>query len=190
MIIGIDLDEVLAEFLSAVIEYHNFTYKTELTKKQFKSYSFWKIWGGTMDGAIQKIYDFHKTYYFKNIKPVTGAIKALTILKQDNDLFVITARQNNIKKETKEWVNQYFPNLFSGIYLGNHFSQNGDAIAKSKICDDLAVEVMIEDSIENAIDCISPKRRVFLFDRPWNQQAELPPEISRVFSWKEIAKAI
>ena len=96
MKIGIDLDEVLAEFLSAVIEYHNFTYKTALTKNQFRSHLYWKTFGGTVDGAVQKVRDFYKTDYFKNVKPVAGAIKALPILKQDNDLFIITARPNEI----------------------------------------------------------------------------------------------
>jgi len=190
MKIGIDLDGVLAELLSAIIEYHNVTYKTELAQKQFKSHGFWKTWGGTRDEAIQKLRDFYQTNYFKNIKPVSGAIKALSNLKQNNDLFVITARPNEIIKDTKKWLNQYYPNFFSGTYFANHCPQSGSEIPKSQICDELEIEVMIEDSIENALDCAGLKRRVLLFDRPWNQQAELPSGISRVLSWKEILKTI
>ena len=190
MKIGIDLDEVLAELLSAVIEYHNFAYKTAFTKNQFRSHLYWKTLDGTKDEVIRKVRDFYKTDYFKNVKPVAGAIKALPILKQDNDLFIITARPNEILEDTKEWVDRYFPNLFSGIYLANHFPQSGASIAKSQICDELEIEVMIEDSIESALDCAGLKRRVLLFDCPWNQQAELPSGISRVLSWKEILKTI
>jgi len=43
MKIGIDLDEILAEFLTAAIQYHNNIYNTNFTKEQFHSYKFWEV---------------------------------------------------------------------------------------------------------------------------------------------------
>ena len=56
MKIGIDLDQVLADLLPALIEFHNFTYGTVLTEKQFNSDKFWEVWGGTREEAIKKVY--------------------------------------------------------------------------------------------------------------------------------------
>ena len=190
MKIGIDLDEILADSLPALIEYHNATYGTSLTREQFHSYKFWEIWGGTREEAIQKIYDFFKTPYFRNIRPVTGSQKAISILKQNNDLFVITARQDDVAKATKGWINKHFPNAFSGIYFANHYSQKGEPKTKKEICDPLELDILIEDSLDYALECYNPSRKVLLLDCPWNKNSELPQGIHRVHSWKEIVDFI
>jgi len=92
MLIAIDLDEVLAEFIDSFIEFHNAVYGTNLTRNNFFSYKFWEAWGGTRKEAINKVYEFHKTPYFKNIKPVEGAIEGVKKIGKKNKLIVITSR--------------------------------------------------------------------------------------------------
>ena len=190
MKIGIDLDEVLADFLTALLKYHNATYGTNLKREQFLSYGFWKTWGGTRDEAIQKVYDFHKTPYFKNIQPVACAKKAISSLKQNNDLLIVTSRQNSVENETREWVDKHFPNAFADICFANHYSQGGAEKTKSQICNETKIELLIEDSVGYALECFSSKRKVFLLDCPWNQSSELPQGIRRFSSWDKIVKAI
>jgi len=190
MKIGIDLDEVIADFLPALIEYHNTTYGTHLNREQFQSYKFWENWGGTREEAIQKVYDFHQTPYFKNIKPVMGVQETIDILKQNHELFVITSRQDKVAEATKEWIAQHFPNTFSGVYFANHYSQTGEPITKNKICDSLGIDIMIEDSPEYALECFQPNRKIFLINCPWNKDTDLPEEVFRVNSWEEILNNI
>ncbi len=190
MKIGIDLDEVLADFLSALIEYHNATYGTSLVREQFQSYRFWETWDGTREETIQKVYDFHKTPYFRNMKPVIGSQEAVGILKQNNDLFVVTSRQNDIVETTREWIAKHFPDIFSGVFFANHYSQNGSSITKRQICDSVGVDVLIEDSPEYALECLDAKRKVLLLDCPWNRYSELPRGTYRVNSWDEIIENI
>ncbi len=191
MKIGIDLDEVLADFLPALIEYHNATYGTFLAREQFQSYKFWEVWGGTREDAIQKVYDFHKTSYFKNIKPVVGSQEAVGILKQNNDLVVITSRQDDVTKATKNWIAQYFSDIFSDIYFANHYSQNGGSTTKRQICDSAGIDLLIEDSPEYALECLDSRRKVLLLDCPWNKRSsELPHGIYRVNSWNDILNSI
>ncbi|MBN2880651.1 hypothetical protein JXM83_01240 [Candidatus Woesearchaeota archaeon] len=190
MKIGIDLDEVLADFLSTLIEYHNINYGTSLIREQFKSYRFWETWGGTREDAIQKVYDFYQTPYFKNIKPVLDSQKAVDILKLNNDLVVVTSRQNDIAEATREWIAQHFPNTFSEVYFANHYSQNGSSTTKKQICDSLGVDVLIEDSLEYSLECLNINRKIMLLNCPWNISSELPKEIYRVNSWKNIINSI
>jgi len=158
--------------------------------EQFHSYYFWEIWGGTKEEAIQKVYDFHKTDYFKNIQPLEDAKIACTELKKNHELFVITSRQNDVIDATREWVDKYFPSIFSGIHFTNHFAQNGTSVTKKEICDNLAIDILIEDNLKFATECVTPKRHVLLFDYPWNQNSDLPKGIIRVYSWKEILEEI
>ena len=190
MKIGIDLDEVLADFLLAVIKYHNLTYGTKLKRSQFLSYGLWKTWGGTEDEATQKLCDFYETPFFKNIQPVPSARKAIFTLKQNNDLFIITSRKNDIAETTQKWINKYFPNIFTEIYFANNYFQGGDSKTKAQICDEIGIDILIEDSMEYALECVNSKRKIFLLDCPWNQYPELPQGIRRFLSWDEIVQAI
>jgi uncharacterized HAD superfamily protein len=190
MKIGIDLDEVLGSFMEDLIRFHNNKYKTSYKLENFFSYKFWNVWGGTKEEAIQKVYDFHEIKYFKEIKPIKDAQESIKKLKENNELFIITSRQNDVIEQTKEWVEKYFPNTFSNIYFTNHFSQNGDSITKKEVCDELDINILIEDSLEYSLECIKPKRKIFLLDYPWNKSETLPKEIERVYSWKEIIERI
>ncbi len=182
MNIGIDLDDVFADFMTALIEYHNATHNTSLTKQQFKTYRFWETWGGTREEAIQEVYNFHKTPYYENIKPIEGTQEAIKILKENNKLFIITSRQDCVIEQTKKWIEKHFPNTFAEIYFTNHYSQNGNPTrTKKEICDEIGIDILIEDSLDYAKECINPNRQIFLINAPWNQTEEkLPKEIIRV----------
>jgi uncharacterized HAD superfamily protein len=186
MKIGVDLDEVLADYLSAVIDFHNASFGSSLKKEDFVSYKFWEIWGGTVDEAIDKIYEFNKTDFFKKIKPVPGSQEVLDVLKQNHELFVITSRQQDFANETKAWLDEHFPGVFQGVHFTNKYSKSGESRSKLSVCDELEIDVLIEDSLDYALECLNEKRKVFLLDYSWNQSTDLPEKISRVDSWPEI----
>ena len=189
MRIEVDLDEILADYLSAVIEFHNKKYHTALKKSDFFSYRFWEVWGGNREEAIQKVYDFYQTPEFKNVQPVAGAIEAIKKLKENHDLFIITSRTDDLLAETKEWIDKHFKDLFAQIVLTNHYSQTGESRKKSDFCDSLQIDIFIDDSPEYAQECFDGKRKVFLFDYPWNQDLNMPG-ITRVSGWAEALKMI
>lgn len=186
MKIGIDLDDVLGQFIPALIEFHNNKYGTDIKFEKFNSYKFWEVWGGNMEEAIQKVYDFHKTPYFKNIKTIDGAEEVLNRLKENNELYIVTSRQEDVIKETEEWVDKNFPKIFKKIYFTNQYSRSGIETTKQKVCDDLDMDILIEDNLKYAEECSRPDRKIFLFDKPWNQSEKLPPNVKRIYSWKEI----
>jgi len=190
MKIAIDIDEVLGQFMKSLIEFHNNEYKTNFKLEDFFSYNFWNVWGGTKEEAIEKVYKFHKTDFFKNIKPVTDSQESVKKLKENNKLFIITSRQNDVIEETKSWIQNNFPDTFSDIYFTNHFSKNGNSKTKKEICDLLDIDILIEDSLEYSLECVKQNRKIFLLDYPWNKSNSLPKEITRFYSWKEIMEKI
>lgn len=186
MKIGVDLDEVLAQFLPALIKYHNEKYKTEFTLGQFRSYLYHETWGGTLEEAIKKVGDFHESDYVSKIKPVSGSQDAIRNLSNKHDLYVITSRHIKHKEETLLWLKEHFPKSFKGVHFSSHLSKNYDDKQKSHICDELEIDIMIEDGLGFATECHHPDRHVFLLDYPWNQHHTLPEGIERVYSWGEI----
>jgi len=187
MKIGVDLDDVLSQSTPALIKFHNNTYGTSLKIKDLKTY-IWETWSETLKEALQKIEDFHKTPYFKNIKPIKGAKEVLEKLKKNNEIYIITARGDDIKKATEKWVENHFPNTFSKIYFTDEFLQENAEVTKGTVCNSIGIDVFIEDNLEYALECAGPNRKVYLLDYPWNQTDELPEGVKRVYSWKEIGE--
>ena len=190
MNIAIDIDEVLAQFLQAVIDYHNNTYNTNLTTDQFHTYHFWDTWGGTRQEAIDKVADFARSDYFPKIKPVEGAQEAIQILNQNHTLTVITARPETMEKETRLWLNTYFPKTFDQIFFTNHWTDECETRSKGDICNLVNADLLIEDNLDYAHDCLNGKRKVLLFNHPWNQSDDLPDSITGVQSWSEALEHI
>lgn len=185
MNIGIDMDEVLAEFLDSVIEFHNYEFKTNYTKQDFFSYNYWEVWGGTYEEMLNKMELFYRSDYYKNIRPVNGSKEALIKLKSNgHKLFVITSRQIKFERETVSWLNKYFPEVFTSILFGNHFSTSGKPIPKSLLCKKVGVDLMIDDSLEYIKDCSDSGIISILFDKPWNRSHSMDG-VKRIYSWQD-----
>jgi len=198
MKIGCDLDEVLADFLGALMRFHNDKYNTQLKKADFKSYSFWEVWGGTKEQTIEKVDNFFTTNYFKNMQTIYGARDGIDFLKKNHELAIITSRPQHIAEQTIDWIKKYYPNSFSGIFFSQSIIRNiperGGDSRKTKLdfCNELELDIMIEDSLDFAKQCVTNKRQVYLLDTgyPYNQVKELPRGITRVYSWAELTKRI
>jgi 5'(3')-deoxyribonucleotidase len=189
MKIGIDLDDVLSESTAALIEFHNNTYGTNYKMSDLKNYV-WEVWSDTLNKSIEKIEKFNRTAYLKNIKPIPRVRKILEKIKKNNELYIITGRADDITKETEEWVKKYYPNIFSKIFFTNQFSLDAISTTKKIMCNNLDLDILVEDNLENAIECSAPNRKIYLLDYPWNQTEKLPEGIKRVNSWKEIGENI
>ena len=191
MRIGIDLDEVIANTLTAVINFHNEKYGTDFKENNFSSYRFWETWGGTRDEAIRKVHEFYVTDHFANVRPVAGSIDAVDKLKENgHELFIITGRQENIIKETEKWIKKHFPEVFSGVHFANTYGLTGSKMKKGTICEQLGIEIMVEDDIIYASELAESGIKVFLFDRPWNKDHAVGDNIERVSSWEDVVNKI
>mgnify|MGYP006286362713 CR=1 FL=1 len=190
MRIGVDLDEVLADYLNAVLKYYNFTKGTDLKWEDFFSYDFWKVWGGTVEEMIDELYAFYQSSYFKSMGLVKGAKEGIAELRKDNELFIITSRQDDISEVTRNWVEENFPGVFAGVYFVNNYSRTGQRRTKVEVCDQLKIEVLLEDQTKYALECVSDNRKVVLFDYPWNQELDQREGIYRVADWPEAIEVI
>lgn len=187
MKIAIDIDDVLADFVTSLCRFHNDKYGTSLTRENFHSYRVSEVWGGTDEEAISKIFEFHDSRYFRDIAPVDGSIEAINNLSKRFDLAVLTSRHRKFEPETVEWLETYFHGAFTNkIYFShNSYADFGNTKRKSDFCMEINIAFLIEDSLEYAKECRRTGTRVYLFDRPWNRKEE-PTGITRVKNWQEI----
>ncbi|KAG0241337.1 hypothetical protein B0O80DRAFT_434960 [Mortierella sp. GBAus27b] len=199
-VIAVDLDEVLAKTLVAVAEFHNDTYGTSLVMDDFISYDCSKVWGGTREESIAKWRLFFDSPYFHKVEPVEGSLETLKLLKSRRySLVIVTARQQFVADLTKKFVDRHYPGIFESIYFANHFLTEEEkrtfvSKPKSVICRDVHAQLLIDDSIENAMEVAKAGIPVLLFDLKgsykWNKIPDghppLSDKITRVTSWKEI----
>ncbi|GJJ76606.1 hypothetical protein EMPS_08965 [Entomortierella parvispora] len=198
-VIAVDLDEVLAKTSLAIADWHNVTYGTTLTLTDFISYDYTKIWGGTREESINKWRTFFDSPYFLKVEPVEGSLETLKLLKSRRfSLVIVTARQQFVADLTKKFVDRHYPGIFESIYFANHFLTEQEKMTfiskpKSVICRDVHAQLLIDDSLENAIEVSKAGIPVLLFDLngsyKWNKLAdgqELPEKVTRVKSWKDV----
>jgi len=195
MRIGIDLDEVLCEFVQGLIKFHNFKYGSNLVFEDFFSFSFEKVWGGSFEEVLVKIGEYHESSFFLNIVPVNGAIDSVNELRKTHDLFIITARWHSVRDKTLTWLNKYFDGAFKDVVFVNHWAKEGGEKSKGDVCDELDLDLFIDDFAPYAVDCYRKRksgsfRKVILFNKPWNKNEELPRGIIRVNSWAECVHSI
>ncbi|KAF9343586.1 hypothetical protein BGX26_005501, partial [Mortierella sp. AD094] len=113
-------------------------------------------------------------------------------------LVIVTARQQFVADLTKKFVDRHFPGIFESIYFANHYLTEQEKLTfvskpKSVICRDVHAQLLIDDSLENAVEVAKAGIPVLLFDLQgsykWNKLNDgdkLPDKVTRVKSWKEV----
>jgi phosphoserine phosphatase len=154
MIIAVDLDEVLGQFIPRLALFYNanasrfpFTIPASLEPAQFFSYRFSDVWGGDDRQSIAIVEAFFESALFKGGLPlVPGAVEGVKALKDaGHDLVIVTSRQLFLEEVTRRWVQANFPaDTFSSVAFGNHWGRSGVKTSKSDLCRELNAELIIE----------------------------------------------
>ena len=106
MIIAIDIDAVLADFLSQFLQYRNDTYKTEHKREDFYTYEWYKVFAEPHDTMYKILYDFFNSEYMAKIEPMPGAIAGVNRLKREHTLNIVTSRPKMITEASFFLINQ------------------------------------------------------------------------------------
>ena len=182
MNIGIDIDDTISKSIEKTEEYAK-EYTETILKRDFKinykEIDFLKRYNWT----IEEDNEFLKEYYKKilqNAELKEDANKVIEILHKTNKIYIITAREDEVKEITLKWLERN--NI---IYDKIFFKQ----IDKKDIVKDLEIDVFIDDSFENCVSVAKDGTKTFIVDTKINQGLE-DDNISRVYSWNEIYEKI
>jgi len=186
MKLAVDLDDIVGDFLTNFILFHNKEYGSTLKREDFHNYLYNEILKLSIEETKVRMHKFYDSNLCKEILPMPGSLTALPLLKKKGvKLFLITGRHNSIVDKTKEWVEENFPNIFSDIYHTSAHETNGLKVKKSKVCLDLGAKTIIEDDWMHITDCASKGIKVMVYNHPWNQRV-LPFGAKRFLGWKGI----
>ncbi len=187
MLIACDIDGVLCDIVTPLLEFNNDTYGTDLTRDQIIQYELEYAFKCSQTEALRRVNEFYDSSYFDRIRPLEGARKGIGYIGDEHDIVIITSRTNRISKKTSKWLQEYFPDRFGDVLHTNLGFEMESNYSKAKLCDELGVDVLIEDCLRYAMECSEFDVRVLLMNQPWNQTSHLSKDIIRMTTWRDIA---
>lgn len=183
MLLAIDLDDVLADSITALINFHNRVFGTRLTIQDHNGWDLDLIWGCSRAEATRRLELFYQSDEYRAIEPLDGAVAAIQTLTEHQRLVVLTAREPfpNLHAETIAWVDQHFAGCFTDIHFSFTTAMHQP---KGKLAKALGVTHAFEDGPRHAMNYHENGIRTILFRRPWN--AHIPANgIAIVETWPE-----
>jgi 5'(3')-deoxyribonucleotidase len=155
-VLALDLDEVLGGFVPALCKWHNRVYGSRFAPRDFFSYTFADVWGGSPSEGQAKVFAFFQSPEFLALEPLAGAQEAVARLSRRFDVHVVTSRQLEIEAETLAWLSRHFEGVISqrNVHFGNHWSRlspDPDAQCASKkskadMCAAISAVALVDDS--------------------------------------------
>jgi 5'(3')-deoxyribonucleotidase len=196
--IAFDLDDVLADFISAFLEWHNQRYNTNICIEDVVDYDLTKSLKLKNElQARNRVHEFFQSDEYIQIKPVEGAVEGIAELSKIYNLIIITSRPYNsdsvsVEELTLEWIHTYFGDSFSGIYFTNQYNIDtnpGDITTKNELCRENNVVLLVEDALHHVKNCLHILcYGAILYARPWNTSGL--SGTPRVESWQELLAKI
>ena len=175
MILCIDIDGVIVNFVEGFIEIVNEIYGIKLTEDDIIYHDLNLVLGISKEDAKKLII---KTLEL-DLSLMPRARESIEILYRDHIINIITARPtelNEIKIFLESKDIQYH-NLYK-MKEGEKYKIN------------TKTDVIVEDNLEEALMWSKRVKKVLLFDHPWNKSINIDKKIERVKNWNEIVENI
>lgn len=184
MRVAVDVDEVLYPMMKQLSKHYNKLHNKKAPIYYPKKYVYSDHFKISNDESKHLVRSFYSSDFHKSTKPIMYSQDVLKKLKRKYDLGIITGRQCYGKDATLEFINEYFYDTFDFIVFTNSYSLYGKEMKKSAACKMMAVDVLIDDSVEQCNDVESVGVCPILFGNySWNQ-TEVP--VSRAYNWREV----
>jgi uncharacterized HAD superfamily protein len=173
MMLGIDLDGTIANWLGQVVRQHNREFGTRLRESDITMWDFLHLtqfsnWPTLLRWAVER-----ECYLKAEGYPL--ATRALRWLAQEggHQIMYLTHRPWAAEKQTATWLAR------RGLFYGG-VSFTSDKTTWS------GIDLWIDDAPHIATRLVEKGQRVLLMDRPWNQEVQQGPLLRRVFTWRQV----
>ena len=186
MKIGIDLDNVLVDYMGGFCRFYNNKEGTNFSINDFESYNIWKTIGGGMWRTIRLVKEFYHSDFFDEIELIDGAEEGLRELSREHSPSVITARFKYYKEKTERFFDERLADIDLRCFFTGFINPKR---RKLKVCKREGIDLMVEDNVGCALAIAKKGIPVLLFERPWNKNGKsegLHENITPVKNWDKI----
>lgn len=191
--IAVDIDDVLAANAETFIRYSNERWGTNLTPDDWTEHwaEMWKVdyeeEQRRRDIIVsEKLFLKHRIY--NEAKPV------LIELKKKYELVIVSSRGPSIQKDTIEWINGHFKDIFTEFHFAKIWGEPLHTIDKLKLTKgellkEIGAGYLIDDQPKHCLAAAEAGIEVLLFgDYGWNRHTKLLANMARVENWQEVKK--
>lgn len=182
MRIGIDFDGVITHTMPAMVAYAARQLDMTLTELECMRPAGPLRLGE--EGYLALIRDTHETPYALTFAPTNGLVDAMTHLRADHELFVVTNRAGAALDRAEEWLAAH--GVRSALAAVVHASTGSGKVEAARR---LKLDVMLDDWPENLGGLDAATRRI-LWSAAYNMDAAIPPRVRRVDGWDSFIEAI
>lgn len=184
MRIGVDVDEVLGEFLRSMLPWLAREHDMRVAWEEMHTYEFYKAWGVEYGRARELIDRFLESDAFKHLDVVPGSRRAIDELAGDHDVYVVTSRPEYVAGVTRWWLDRHYPGFDEVLFTNQHGF--GEATTKHALVEEYGLDVHVDDSPGYASNVVREAGRpAVLFNKPWNVTEDVPRGVHRVDSWDD-----
>ena len=189
MRIGIDIDNCISNFDDTLLKEY-LKHDKELRNTGIINESPEYLRKGMFDWTDEEEKSFYNANiqnFAQKLKPIEDSSHYIKKLKEDkHEIYIITGRNNgeykNPNELTKEWLDKY-----DIVYDRLIFTNAYDKHAKTEVCLENNIDLMIEDSTRISLDLINNGIKVYTMNTRYNQKEKT---LDRVSKWKEIYERI
>ncbi len=169
----LDVDGVLADFVSETLGYLRRTWKLDYTADDITQ---WDICESLklpvhVQEALKR--RWRTIGFCAALEPYAGAKDFVRQLREIGPVICVTSPMN----DSRTWASE------REQWLVNHFGFRLEEVVSIRDKSIVSGDVMIDDSAVNLLTTIAPTR--ILFDRPWNR-ADVALQFTRAHSYQEI----
>jgi uncharacterized protein len=177
MNLGFDIDGVISNFTKQFTDIIQKKYGVALSDSDLYSYEVNLVLGIPKEDIAEIV-----TETLKSDLPLNPSAKeTLDKLAADgHKIYLLTARSEELIQHTSIWLKQKGIPYTEILYL----------IRGKKSFADFSVELVVEDSLEEALELTKKVNHVLLFDQPWNKTKNVKGLIKRVHNWSEVYEEV
>jgi 5'(3')-deoxyribonucleotidase len=191
-IIAVDIDDVLKESASVIIEYSNRRWGMNLTIDDYTEH--WgKMWKIDDDEWRLRNYEVGAEGTLVHGKPLDTAKQVLLELSATYELVITTSRQEVISKPTLAWLEEHFKDVFASVHFARIWDDSESDVnqkaqaTKGTLLKQIGARYLIDDQTKHCVAAAEKGIAALLFgDYPWNRHDVLPDGVTRVKDWKAV----
>jgi len=184
MKIGIDLDDVIVEFIGPFLEIYEKQTNKKKSVDEMLTYDLCKALDISKEENTNIAEKFYETDRFEKGDLLEGVKEFIEEIYKNHEIIFVTSRPPHLKEKTESLIKKHFPTQgFKIIHTGDF---TGDGKTKAQVCEEDKIEVIIEDNKHYVHECSEKGVMCFLIDRPWNQNHKESERIVRVKNLNEI----
>lgn len=188
MRIGIDIDNCISNFDDTLLKEY-LKHDKELRNTGIINENPECLRKGMFDWTDEEENSFYNANienFARKLKPIEDSSYYIKKLKEDkHEIYIITGRNNgeyaNPYELTVEWLAKY-DIVYDKLILTDAYDEH----AKTEVCLEYTIDLMIEDNTKISLDLINNGIKVFTMNTRYNQNKTL----DRVSEWKEIYERI